>query len=384
MTIRQYTNKRGQTVFKVKAKAKSRTDRGIEAQREKRNIPSLREAKAIEKQLREQVLREVFQKENSGAAWGTICEEWALALHTGKGLIRPVLQTTAIDNTQALLIYTKSWWRLLARDITRAHVRKVIDEMDAMGKSNSRKRAVKNAIHQCFIWGIENERIRGVTQSPAVGIKISREEERKPDILTLTEIKTLLKGARDLEHPWYPVWAMALHTGARSGELHALLWSDIDWENRRLTISKTYNGRLKGTKPTKGGYWREVPISSELEALLKQLKATAGTRTHVLPRFIEWDRGECARVLRKFCAGIGITSVKFHALRACFATQLLRDSIAPAVVMKICGWKDLKTMQRYVRLAGIEIEGATDGLKILPPAAVMGRVVELFGAATPV
>jgi hypothetical protein len=34
--------------------------------------------------------------------------------------------------------------------------------------------------------------------------------------------------------------------------------------------------------------------------------------------------------------------------------------------MKICGWKDLKTMQRYIRLAGIEIDGATEVLKVLP------------------
>ncbi|NUM89022.1 MAG: hypothetical protein HUU37_07445 [Bdellovibrionales bacterium] len=53
------------------------------------------------------------------------------------------------------------------------------------------------------------------------------------------------------------------------------------------------------------------------------------------------------------------------------------------MVMKICGWNDLKTMQRYVRLAGIEIEGATDSLKILPPDQVMGRVVELFGTGSP-
>ncbi|MBK8201197.1 MAG: site-specific integrase [Bdellovibrionales bacterium] len=73
-----------------------------------------------------------------------------------------------------------------------------------------------------------------------------------------------------------------------------------------------------------------------------------------------------------------MTSIKFHTLRACFATQLLRDSVALVVVMKICGWKDLKAMQKFIRLSGLEIEGATATLKILPPKAVMGRVVQLF------
>jgi len=38
----------------------------------------------------------------------------------------------------------------------------------------------------------------------------------------------------------------------------------------------------------------------------------------------------------------------------------------------------LETMQRYVRLAGIEVAGATEGLKLLPETQVMARVVNLF------
>jgi len=34
--------------------------------------------------------------------------------------------------------------------------------------------------------------------------------------------------------------------------------------------------------------------------------------------------------------------------------------------MKICGWKDLKTLAIYLRLAGVDEKGATEGLSFLP------------------
>lgn len=34
--------------------------------------------------------------------------------------------------------------------------------------------------------------------------------------------------------------------------------------------------------------------------------------------------------------------------------------------MKVCGWKDLKTMERYIRLVGIDEKGVTDKLQFLP------------------
>lgn len=47
--------------------------------------------------------------------------------------------------------------------------------------------------------------------------------------------------------------------------------------------------------------------------------------------------------------------------------------------MKICGWKNLKTMEFYVRLAGVSEAGATEVLNILPTEReVMDNVVSLF------
>jgi integrase len=88
--------------------------------------------------------------------------------------------------------------------------------------------------------------------------------------------------------------------------------------------------------------------------------------------------GEMCRY-RAFCIRNGLPSVRFHALRACFATQLISSGIPASVVMKICGWKDLKTMQRYIRLAGIDEAGATEILRFVPTEeAVMEKVVSMY------
>ena len=86
----------------------------------------------------------------------------------------------------------------------------------------------------------------------------------------------------------------------------------------------------------------------------------------VLPKLHLWKKKKQARVLKIFCRSIGIPEVRFHTLRACFATQLIGSGIEPVKVMKICGWKDLKTLAIYLRLAGVDEKGATEGLSFLP------------------
>ncbi len=195
----------------------------------------------------------------------------------------------------------------------------------------------------------------------------------------MTEIRTLLFEAKSRNHPWYSTWALALLTGMRAGELYSLEWNDIDFENNIIRVSKSYDKRLNLFKSTKAGYWRSVPISSELNNILVQLKSETGNSQWVLPRHSAWQGWWQSKVLKTFLKEIGLPPVKFHTLRACFATQLLGDGVEMAKVMKIGGWRDVKTMQIYMRLAGIDEKGATDNLRFLPSdEAVMGRVVHLF------
>lgn len=148
-----------------------------------------------------------------------------------------------------------------------------------------------------------------------------------------------------------------------------------------MRVRRSWSVRVKSAGPTKAGYWRNVPISSEFYWFLTHdLKiADKAPGDFLLPRFWEWNKGEQARILGAFCIGNQLPSIKFHTLRACFATQLISTGIPATVVMKICGWKDMKTMQRYIRLAGIDEAGATEVLRFIPTdAAVMEKVVNLF------
>jgi len=215
-------------------------------------------------------------------------------------------------------------------------------------------------------------------RNPALPIKVKVPETRQ-SVLSPTEISILLREAKAASHRFYSVWVMALLTGMRSGELYALRWTDIDMENGMVHVNQSWNSK-SGFGPTKSAKVRVVPISSELKRLFMDLKADGRNKDFVLPHHEEWTRGEQAKVLRDFCEAIGITSVKFHDLRATFITQLLRNGESLAKVMAMVGHSELKTTQGYLRLAGHDVIGGTEKLKIELPQEEEANVVPLFGS----
>lgn len=378
MGIKSYIEN-NQTLWSVYVHVRSSRNRAIRKQLHARDLKTKVEAIATERKLLKEASEEVARFEGIGLSWQEIIGRWEMAM---RGPNAPTLYqpTTIQDHASNLHRWTKAWLNRPASSLTLADGRSILKEIEAAGKSRSFRKNIKYTVGVIYKWGIEEGLIPNSHNSPMQGLSLgAKGAEKVPDILTIEEIRRLLAEAKSFEHPWYPVWAMALLTGMRNGELHALSWSDVDLNGKRITVSKSFNTRMKAVKSTKAGYWRTVPVSDELLELLLQLKVRTGSTAHVLPRHWEWDKGEQARILRKFCLGIGIRSIRFHALRACFATQLLAHDIAPARVMKICGWRDLKTMQHYIRLAGIEEHGATQVLKVLPSdEAVMAKVVNLF------
>lgn len=375
MAIKVY-EKDGKKLFQIYVNARSKIDPKLRVQKTVSDLKSLSLARREENRIHQELGKKLMVLEGRCDTWEAVIQRWRTEAMGGfLGTYNPV---TILDHVASLNRWTKGWLKTTASELGKAHGRDLVKRMTTEGKSVSFIKKVKNTVNVVYNFGIEEGRIKGVEQSPVYGIKLHNKVEKVPDILTLEEIKKFLYEAKRQNHPWYPVWAAALLTGMRNGELYALEWDDVDFENGNVRVSKSFNKRMNEIKSTKAGYWRNVPMSPELRSLFVSLKSSSEGKL-VLPRFRDWQRGDQSRILKMFLSGNGLPKIKFHALRACFATQLLSKGAPAAIVMKICGWRDLKTMEFYIRVAGVDEKGATDCLSILPSdVGVSENVVNLF------
>lgn len=159
---------------------------------------------------------------------------------------------------------------------------------------------------------------------------------------------------------------MAVKTGKRSGELYALTWGDVDFERELISLNKQWT-KKDGLKETKNHENRLFPISQDLKQFLLELRKNYSANDPVLPRLIEWTHGEHAKVIKEFCKAIKLTEIKFHDLRATFITNMLSQGVPLVKVMSIVGHKKMETTDLYLRLAGVDIKGATEALSYTVP-----------------
>lgn len=395
MAISTY-EKDGKIFWQVYIDIRSKSDRTIRIQKRINGIETEKAAISEDKKLFRDLTEKLHQMESAGIRWKDVIDRWLR--HQELYPSGRYTRTTIVDYVAILRNWTTPWLNRVASEINRGDGREVLQHALNEGKKHSFRKHLKSVIHLIYTWGIEERMIKGVHESPVKGIELEREREEKiPEILTLEEIRTLLLKARQQGHPWYPIWVTAVFTGCRNGELLELKRSDLElisredaikqdalpFQQRRygfLRVRRNWNTRLKIVGPTKAGYWRTVPVSSELYWFLVQDRKveTLKPDDYILPHSDDWKAGYQAVILRGFCQANQLPSLRFHALRACFATQLISAGIPATVVMKIAGWKDMKTMQRYIRMAGIDEAGATEILRFIPTdEAVMEHVVSL-------
>ena len=372
MAITEY-EKDEKKFFKVYVQARGKSLKRVRLQKVVTGIETLAAARREEKRLIRELSSKVAKLEGKGLLWSEVIQRWEIAGSNGH-LGNKINTFSLRDHLNRLRRYSKPWMNKVASDLTKGDGRQVLEWAKSNGASNSLVKKLKASINLVYNWGIEEGWIKSgeriVNQSPVYGLGIEDKSEKAPPILTLDEVRTLLYQAKIQNHSWYSLWAFAVLTGMRSGELYALEWSDVDEVNGVIRVSKSFNKRLKEVKSPKNGCWRNVSISKQLSEILTLLKTTTTSHhdsRYVLPRLPEWRDGHAGKVLRMFLQSIGIEKyVVFHTLRACFATHLLATGAEAMKVMRMGGWSDLKTFQIYIRMAGVDVKGINEALDVLP------------------
>ena len=136
------------------------------------------------------------------------------------------------------------------------------------------------------------------------------------------------------------LYKLLLATGCRYGEAVALEWSDIDFDNATINITKTYNRIVKqvGTPKSKAGI-RIISIDNKTILMLKQYRnrqrqifvevgATAPSVVFATPTQTYMQIGNRQHALKTHLKACNIPRFTFHAFRHTHASLLLNAGIS--------------------------------------------------------
>lgn len=147
------------------------------------------------------------------------------------------------------------------------------------------------------------------------------------------------------DHPWlFPL--VSLLTGLRKGEILALKWSDIDFEENTIEVTKSVEHinnrpRIKSTKTEAGN--RFVPL---LKILRSKLLPQKGKPDHYI---FSDDGGKTPlykqrynRLWELYAKEVGITCTS-HRLRHSYATIAVEEDVKPKDLQNALGHADIST-----------------------------------------
>lgn len=127
-------------------------------------------------------------------------------------------------------------------------------------------RGYNQVIKAIFDFAVDN---RVIDYNPAAKLKLpqSATEPVKRRALTAEERRRVM----EFEHRAKPSAMLMMLSGLRRGEATALQWTDIDFENNKISVTKSYNFKIKDFKSPKNGKARVVSVPQILIDYLKTL-----------------------------------------------------------------------------------------------------------------
>ncbi|MDR2572430.1 MAG: site-specific integrase [Oscillospiraceae bacterium] len=214
-------------------------------------------------------------------------------------------------------------------------------------------------IHACLLDAIDEQIIKIDPARKAIIFGRTLEKE-KVKCLDYDEWKTLVTITYNSRNIRGQIVYLSAVTGLRYAEVLGLTWDNVDFQNNKLTINKTWDYKYhKGFIATKNeSSKRQIDIDDNTVAMLSRLfvqRTNDGeiTSTQIF-RYSEGKQLYSAninRFLSQLCENIGIRKISFHSLRHTHASVLLYQGISLMAVSRRLGHSNTATTQNiYIHI----------------------------------
>ncbi len=198
----------------------------------------------------------------------------------------------------------------------------------------------KNSLLKSFLEFCEQEGYTDKSPYFKITLKNAKEAE-KIEPFSLNEIKTLLNETPSLRLKAFLM--TAFFTGLRTGEQLALLWSDIDFKNKKINIDKSINLQGQITSPKNKSSIRQVDLLEPVEKILKELKEGEPKGKKMIFLSFPKRTNEFQKAFKKLLKALNLKERKLYTTRHTFASLMLSKGEEPLWVSKNMGHKDLNT-----------------------------------------
>ena len=274
------------------------------------------------------------------------------------------------------------------KDLNSITIQNYYNNLTKLGKAPITIKILNKAIKSCLKYAKKMNYIIENCCDNVVLPKIPYKGEDKVQVFTVEEQKRFMEVIKNHKHRIE--FLLTLGTGLRIGELVALKWNDIDFENGSLRVNKsiwrgyvTIDGKRKyviqETAPKTPSSIREVAIPDKILEELKihkekqdeikeRYKEIYNDKSYVFANIIgeQMLSDTLSKSFAKALKDNGIKHVKFHSMRHSYATRLFEKGVQLKTVQKLLGHSSIEiTADIYTHVMNSEKISAVQKLNDL-------------------
>ena len=370
------TNKRANgegTVFFIEREQKWRAeitwfDNGGNKRRKCWKSQKQSEVKAKLAEFKKQLLLNGTEMATENKTFRQFAEEWLTVV------LKPKLKPTSFERKVVTLrnqVY-KHIGAVPIEKLTHSQIQKMVNSLSDSGLSDSTVKKAYEAVSAC----VRYYRIKTSTSfNPCEGITLPEQKRKESsDIRFFTDEERKLivneatrkfsNGVSAYRLGW--AYVLLLYSGLRVGELCALTWKDIDFEERTIKVYKNAveyaerddNGKSRSVLKTQNSTktrsgMRTLPMTQKAFDALSELQKVTGKYEYIITSS-NGQRIRPSRLGQTFSlilSAIDMDRVGLHTLRHTFATMLFNNGCEVKVVSDLLGHSNTKITENiYIHL----------------------------------